>query len=40
VEENKETKVKKRKGNAKALPEGMQRGHWNLEENKRYHWFL
>ena len=35
-----EKKTKKRRKDSKTLPEGLQRGHWNNEENKRYHWFL
>lgn len=33
-------KKEKKKQSSKVSMDGQQRGHWKLEENKRYHWFL
>jgi hypothetical protein len=35
-----ERKERRRRENGKTLGAGQQRGHWQAEESKRYHWFL
>lgn len=32
--------MKRKKENDKNLKEHLNKGHWKLDENKRYHWFL
>lgn len=36
----KNSKDKERKTKTILADENRRRGHWSLEENKKYHWFL
>lgn len=33
-------KEKKRRDSGKVRKDGQASGHWKMEENKKYHWFL